>query len=470
MHLRSLTATAAAAGLALGTAAVIARADDALVLSTDFATAYYSRLALESPWNADVDVAATCADAVARAHGGKVYILGRFGCDFVQVVNGTTFATQIQFSTGNGTNPQDIEIVSPTKAFVSLYERNHLLIVDPQDGSHDGVVDLSMFSDADGLPEAAEMALVGNRLFVCLQRLDRPGGFVPANPSFVAVVDATTNALVDADPNTPGVQAIPLTGRNPFSELTYDPVRQKLYVAETGSFGALDGGVEFIDPVSLEAEGFFVTESTLGGDLNAVRLWTDCVGYAIVNDASFQTKLVRFDRCTGGGLGTCHQSAGFDLCDLEIDYARGQVLVSDRDFLAPGVRVFAAGGCTQLTSGPISLGLPPCDIALVDPVVPTDAPPRPDMAVRLAPNWPDPFNPTTTLRIEGAAGSTVELDIVDVRGRSVRTLWSGALADRGRDLVWDGRDGAGRAMPSGVYFARLRSAGAESVDRLTLVR
>jgi hypothetical protein len=208
----------------------------------------------------------------------------------------------------------------------------------------------------------------------------------------------------------------------------------------------------------------------LGGDLNAARLWTDCTGYAIVNDTSFRTKLVRFDRCSGGSLGTCHQSTGFDLSDLEIDYERGQVLVSDRDFLTPGVRVFRAGGCTQLTSGPISFGLPPYDIALVDPIAPTDTPPRSVAALRLVPNWPDPFNPTTTLRIEGSAGVAATLDIIDVRGRTVRELWSGAIEVGGRRVVWDGKDAAGREMPSGVYFARLRSDGVQSVDRLTLVR
>lgn len=478
LAVRSAAALCAAA-LLLAAAQQAPAVDRALVLSTDYISGYYSRLELAPPYTTATNIALTCADAAVRPQGGQTYIVGRFGCDFVHIVDAVTFATLAQWSTGSGTNPQDVEVVSPTRAYVSLYERSYLLILNPLDGQHVGSIDLSIFADADGLPEAAEMARVGDRLFVCLQRLDRPGGYVPANPSYIAVVDLATDQLVDTDPGTPGTQAIVLTGRNPFSELAVDPVRGKLYVAESGSHAALDGGAEFVDPVDLRAEGFFITEQALGGSLTGIRLWADCTGYAIANDASYRTKLVRFDRCTGQALGTCWQSAGYDLSDVEIDWERAQVLVADRDLMVPGVRIFAAGACQQITSNPIGFGLPPSDLAPVGPPAPTAAPPpvRADGAPRLLPNRPDPFNPTTALRIEGRAAAPVRLEIADVRGRRVRTLWEGTLDGAGgRDVVWDGQDDGGRAMPSGVYFARLQdgstrtSGNAAASERLTLVR
>jgi FlgD Ig-like domain len=447
-----------------------AYADAALVISTDYSTAYYSRLDLSPPFAHTNNIGAVCADAGARAHDGKLYVLGRLGCDHVQVIDGTTFATLDQWSTGNGTNPQDIEVVSPTKAYISLYERDYVLIVNPQTGATLGSVSLATFADADGLPEAADMALVGDRLFVALQRLDRPGGYVASNPSYVAVIDCTTDQLIDVDPQAPGVQAIVLSGRNPFSDLTLDPVRQKLYVAEAGNFGVLDGGVEFIDPVTLHAEGLFVTESALGGDLNAVRLWTDCTGYAIVNDASFRTKLVRFDRCGGTALGTSWQSAGFDLCDVEIDFERAHVLITDRDLVTPGVRIFAAGSGNQITTSPIDFGLPPCELVLVNGTPPADGPVPARPTLTLTPNWPDPFNPSTSMRIEADGDRSVRLEIFDIAGRRVRTLWDGIVPSGGRTLQWDGRDGTGVPLPSGVYLARLVAGNEIRGDRLTLVR
>ncbi len=451
------------------TAGSAAAADRALVVSTDFSTGYYSRLDLAPPFTHANNVTSTASDAAARMRDGRFYILGRFGFDFVQVIDPVTLGTIIQYSVGNGTNPQDIVLCSPTKAYVSLYERNYLAIINPQTGASLGSVDLSSFADADGLPEAAGLARVGNRVFVALQRLDRPGGFVASNPSLVAVVDCTTDQLVDADAVAPGIQAIPLSGRNPFADMSVDPVRQKIIVGEVGNFGVLDGGVEFVNPVTLQAEGFFITETTLGGDLNAVKLATDCTGYAIVNDATFRTKLVRFDRCAGTVLSTPLQSSGFDLCDVEIDYARGHVLVSDRDFIHPGVRVFEARTGAQITTSPIDMGLPPCDIAIADATA-SSAPPVPVAAGLQLSHWPDPFNPTAALRVDGSDGAAARIEIVDVRGRTVRMLWEGTLLGGTRTLTWDGRDDRGQALASGVYWARAHTAAATATDRLTLVR
>ena len=447
-----------------------AGADQAVVLATDYETGYANVLGLEAPYPRTVNFEAVCADASMRAHGDRVYVVGRFGCDHVQVLDATQgFATLAQWSTGNGTNPQDIEIIAPDKAYVSLYDRSYLLVADPRNGATLGTISLAAFADADGLPEAAEMVRVGDRVFVALQRLDRMDNFRANNPSLMAVVDCVSDQVVDARPLQSGVQAIPLSGRNPFAEMVLDPVRGKILVAESGNFAALDGGIEFVDPGNLEAEGWFASEAALGGDVTAVRLWHDCSGFVVVNDDLFRTKLVRFDRCTGTVLTTPWQSNGFDLCDLEID-AHDQVLVSDRDLLTPGVRLFRAVDGTQITTMPLPFGLPPCDLALVTPPTLSDAPPPGVAALHLEPNTPDPFNPSTQLVVRGEPGTRVRFEILDVRGMRVRRGPASTLAATPLRWVWDGHNDHGRALPSGVYFARVWSDRISRTDRLTLVR
>ena len=52
----------------------------------------------------------------------------------------------------------------------------------------------------------------------------------------------------------------------------------------------------------------------------------------------------------------------------------------------------------------------------------------------------------------------------------VRALYRGPTVARALELRWDGTDDRGRATPSGLYFARARSAGRESVTRLARTR
>lgn len=88
----------------------------------------------------------------------------------------------------------------------------------------------------------------------------------------------------------------------------------------------------------------------------------------------------------------------------------------------------------------------------------------------LAPAAPNPFNPQTTLRYGLATAGPARLEIVDTRGRRVRTLLDGAQAAGDHVAVWDGRDDRGRAAPSGVYFCRLVAGGAARQQKLHLVR
>ncbi|NNE07139.1 MAG: hypothetical protein HKN20_01125, partial [Gemmatimonadetes bacterium] len=83
---------------------------------------------------------------------------------------------------------------------------------------------------------------------------------------------------------------------------------------------------------------------------------------------------------------------------------------------------------------------------------------------------PNPFNPTTTIRFDRQAAGRVTLVIHDVAGRAVRTLHDAWLPAGAHQVQWDGRDGEGRAVPSGSYFARILAGGRAATSRLTLLR
>jgi len=94
-----------------------------------------------------------------------------------------------------------------------------------------------------------------------------------------------------------------------------------------------------------------------------------------------------------------------------------------------------------------------------------DAPAR--FALRAA--TPNPFNPRTTISFDvPASGGDVRLELYDARGRLVRRLVAGHREAGRQEAVWNGRDDAGRRLPSGVYFARLRAVGCDAVVKVTL--
>ncbi|HEU4365894.1 MAG TPA: kelch repeat-containing protein [Candidatus Krumholzibacteria bacterium] len=91
-------------------------------------------------------------------------------------------------------------------------------------------------------------------------------------------------------------------------------------------------------------------------------------------------------------------------------------------------------------------------------------------AATLHPNHPNPFNPSTTIRFDLAARGDATLRIYDVHGRAVRTLFAG-VADAGvTTLPWNGRDDAGRAAGSGVYFYRLETSSGTLSRKMVLLK
>lgn len=89
------------------------------------------------------------------------------------------------------------------------------------------------------------------------------------------------------------------------------------------------------------------------------------------------------------------------------------------------------------------------------------------LALRAQPN---PFNPATELRFSAPAGAPVNLSIHDLAGRCVATLLAGPATGGEQRVVWNGRDAAGRALPTGVYLARLEAGELSAAVKLLLIK
>jgi photosystem II stability/assembly factor-like uncharacterized protein len=85
-------------------------------------------------------------------------------------------------------------------------------------------------------------------------------------------------------------------------------------------------------------------------------------------------------------------------------------------------------------------------------------------------NHPNPFNPLTTVSFVLDQATTVSVDVIDVRGRLVNRLHQGSLGAGPHEVRWDGRSGAGRDMPSGMYFVQVKTGPRTSRHKMTLIR
>lgn len=85
-------------------------------------------------------------------------------------------------------------------------------------------------------------------------------------------------------------------------------------------------------------------------------------------------------------------------------------------------------------------------------------------------NYPNPFDPHTTIEFDLVEKGPVSLKIYDVGGRLVRTLFQGERDSGTQKLTWDGKDDRGRVVASGTYFYRLETDRSRQTKRAILVR
>ncbi len=85
-------------------------------------------------------------------------------------------------------------------------------------------------------------------------------------------------------------------------------------------------------------------------------------------------------------------------------------------------------------------------------------------------NWPNPFNPKTTIRYALPKGGRVELAIYNASGERVRTLVSGVEPAGFKSAFWDGKNDQGKPVTSGVYLYKLAAEEFESSRKMVLVK
>jgi hypothetical protein len=85
-------------------------------------------------------------------------------------------------------------------------------------------------------------------------------------------------------------------------------------------------------------------------------------------------------------------------------------------------------------------------------------------------NYPNPFNPVTTISYDIKAKSPVRIDIYNAKGQLIRTLVNEVIEKGQHHTVWNGKDNHGNAVASGIYHYRMQAGDYKATRRMVLMK
>jgi hypothetical protein len=211
----------------------------------------------------------------------------------------------------------------------------------------------------------------------------------------------------------------------------------------------------------------------LGVTLEAVNM-TQMRGYGVY--VTYDTNTLEFTRAirAADGLISSKDAAALTVQELE----PGRLLIADA----------TVGNVAAQGSGPVAdiifrrIGAADQSAVQIDLAQIADLnfglnmPGAPAQEVASAPNYaltqnfPNPFNPSTTIRYSLAAPGEVKVVVFNSIGQEIRTLVNSYRLAGDYSAQWDARDSEGREVASGVYVYRMEVNGFTQTQRMVLTR
>lgn len=334
-----------------GAFAVVSTASD------DYSVGALATVCLDDLSVAD-SLAAVTGDTVVVVDGGAVWALNRSNQNSLRRYAPEDLRVPLwEVSTGEASNPQDLAICGG-EAWVSRYESNRLLRLNPEDGSTLGETDLSAYADEDGLAELNDLVAIGDTLYVTAQQLNRDHAY-QAEGGLILALDCGSGEVTGSwSP-----------GPNPTIELLGDArllVRTGVYFDADGAF-LYDGGVRLLDTEAGELGQPLITEQELGKNLGGAAAAGEHLVTIAADEAwGYEIGCVPLI----GGIYTPAMSSSSFLSAIRGN-RRGEVWVASRASWAapeaPGALIVIDAVSCAVASDAVTTTLDPLDLAFYEP-------------------------------------------------------------------------------------------------------
>ncbi len=148
-----------------------------------------------------------------------------------------------------------------------------------------------------------------------------------------------------------------------------------------------------------------------------------------------------------------------------IDTASPQNIYNDpEDPTNPGYALFPAMGTTAGDMGAFGGAVPEGWVGNDDPS--TNAPVN-NISVK---NYPNPFNPQTTISFTLKNNAEVSVNIYNIKGQIVRNLIKKSMTAGNHNIVWNGKDNNNKIQASGIYFVRVNSGKESVIHKMAMLK
>ena len=92
------------------------------------------------------------------------------------------------------------------------------------------------------------------------------------------------------------------------------------------------------------------------------------------------------------------------------------------------------------------------------------------LITQLIANYPNPFNPETTIHFFMKQASILRIDIYNIKGQKVKSLVNEHKSAGNYKIVWDGKDESGNVVGSGIYFCRMEVEGYSITKKMVMMK
>jgi hypothetical protein len=345
-----------------------------VVTSTDFATGAVGLVELATR-TVFADLALASSDAVPVVDGDRVFVINRYGFDYIDELDPRAELELIHewpiASTSEDTpsNPHDLALDPEGHAWVTLHgapELQRFAFPSLHGAKIDAefALDLTSFADADGIPELSLALACGGIMFVSAEHIDR-ASWTPAEQTVLIPVEVgATPKLFEFDAEHAGPDAIELlgVGVGAWRLDPADPSGHTILLRNTGieRIDLAAGTSEWVVSQQVFEDAGYERLQLGGFDLDdAGRMW---VAAASADFAEYS--LLRVD-LEGAEPSLVVEVQGLQSVSGALEIVGHEAWFSDTSMGASGLRIFdlSSSPVVELPESPLPVGLAPIGLA-----------------------------------------------------------------------------------------------------------